>query len=180
MRMWEYDIPLPSLNFSYPPFYPYTYSMKKDPSPLTFIDVDSTWRIGIVAAAYYKEETDALVQSAKETLLEAGIPDDQISEWSAPGSFEIPLIGECLAAAHEVDALIGIGIIVQGQTKHADLLAQESARGIMDVSLRHGIPFAFEVLWVNDLQEARERSEKGREAAIAVLHSLAEKARIHS
>lgn len=154
--------------------------MQAEASPFTYIDVDTSWRIGIVAAAYYKEETEAIVASAKEALIEAGISEKNISEWSAPGSFEIPLIGECLAESDEVDALIGIGIIVQGETKHADLIAAESARGIMDVQLRHKIPFAFEILWVHTLEEARERAGKGKEAAIAVLHSLAEKARIPS
>jgi 6,7-dimethyl-8-ribityllumazine synthase len=79
-----------------------------------------------------------------------------------------------------VDALIGLGIIVQGETKHADLLAAESTRGLMDVQLQYKLPFAFEILWVDDIAHARARSEKGAEAAIAVLHSLAEKALMDS
>lgn len=144
--------------------------------------VEPSWKVGIVASSYYKEEIDALVAAAKETLTKAGIPAGNISVYEAPGSFEIPLIGEALAASENVDALIGFGIIVQGQTKHADLLAAEVARGIMDVQLRHVLPFAFEVLWVENMEQARARCfgehSKGHEAAAAVLKSLAELSKI--
>lgn len=154
--------------------------MRTGDSAKAFPKVDPSWKVGIVAASFYKEETDALIASAKECLREAGLPDANVSVWQVPGSFEIPLMGEWLASAKKVDALIGIGIIVQGETKHADLLAQESARGLMDVQLKHQIPFAFEILWVDDLAYARARADKGAEAAMAVLHSLAEKARLAS
>ena len=152
--------------------------MRNADASQAFPKVDSSWKVGIVAASFYKKETDALIASAKECLLEAGIPASNISVHPAAGSFEIPLVGEWLASAKKVDALIGLGIIVQGETRHADRLAQESARGLMDVQLKHGIPFAFEILWVDDLAYAAARGDKGREAAMAVLHSLAEKARI--
>ncbi len=139
---------------------------------------DPSWRIGIVASCFYKEETAALVAGAREALESAGVPEENILVHDAAGSFEIPLIGRALADAGHVDALIGIGIIVQGETYHADLLAAESARGIMDVQLRCGMPFAFEILHVASLDQARARLQKGREAAYAVLHSLGEFKRI--
>jgi 6,7-dimethyl-8-ribityllumazine synthase len=119
---------------------------------------------------------DALVSGARLALEAAGIFPSSISIWEAPGSFEVPLIGGALAQAGEVDALIGLGIIVEGETHHAKLLAGQSARGIMDVALKFHIPFAFEILYVTSLEQARERtrpgSNKGEEAAYAVLHSL--------
>ncbi len=142
--------------------------------------VDPTWQIGIVAASFYREEIDALIASAKKCLTDAGIPNTNITVSEVPGSFEIPLAGSWMAETEKFDALIALGIIVQGQTKHADLIAQESARGIMDIQLKYHIPFAFEILWVPDLEHARARSDKGAEAAMAVLHSLAEKARLAS
>jgi 6,7-dimethyl-8-ribityllumazine synthase len=154
--------------------------MHKSDSAQAFPKVDPQWKVGIVAASFYKEETEAMITSAKTCFTEAGIPAANVSVHPAAGSFEIPLVGEWLASAKKVDALIGLGIIVQGETKHADLLAQESARGLMDVQLKHSIPFAFEILWVSDLAHARARGDKGREAAMAVLHSLAEKARINA
>lgn len=119
-----------------------------------------------------------MVAGARETLEQAGVKAENITEHPVAGSFEIPLIGLVLASEKKVDALIGLGIIVEGETHHAELLAQESARGMMDVQLKTQIPFAFEVLYVDDLAQAQERSKgidnKGGEAARAVLHSLAQ------
>lgn len=137
---------------------------------------DPSWRIGIVRSRYYKDEIDSLVEGATNALLTAGIPSDHIGVHDAFGSFEIPLIGSSLARKKSVDALIGIGIIVQGDTHHADLLAREVTRGIMDVSLHYGIPFAMGVLFVDSLEQARGRASiednRGREAAFSVLVSL--------
>lgn len=154
--------------------------MRTDSPQRRFPKVDPAWKIGIVAATFYREEIDMLIASAKDYLLAAGIPEANISIWEVPGSYEIPLLGEALADAKKVDAMLGLGIIVQGQTKHADLIAQESARGMMDIQLRHKIPFAFEILWVEALEHARTRGSKGEEAASAALHSLAELSRLHS
>ena len=114
----------------------------------------------------------ALVASARSGLLDAGIPAGNIAVYHAAGSFEVPLIGAELAEQKAVDALIGLGIIVQGETDHARLLSEQAARGIMDVQLRYRIPFAFEILTVPNISLARERLDKGAEAAVAVLYSL--------
>lgn len=144
---------------------------------------DPAWKIGIVASYYYKEEMDGLVAGAKEALKEAGLPDENVSLWEASGSFEVPLIGAALADAGQVDALIGFGIIVEGKTQHARLLADQVARAFMEIQTGYLMPFAFEILYVNDIVQAQERSapgpsNKGREGAHAALHSLAELKRI--
>ena len=136
-------------------------------------NVNSAWRIGIVASFFYEEEMNALVDGAQSVLTEAGIDPNNILLFEAPGSFEVPLIGEALAEAQEVDALIGLGIIVEGETHHARLLADQASRGIMDVQLRHRVPFAFEILYVDDLAQVNDRLNKGGEAAVAVLKTLA-------
>lgn len=158
--------------------------MQTTPRPLPS-GIDPAWRIAIVASFYYKEEMDGLVAGAKEVLREAGIPEANVAVWEASGSFEVPLIGAELAHAKAADALIGFGIIVEGKTHHARLLAENVARGIMDIQVRERIPFAFEILYVNDIAQAKERSlpgsgNKGREGASAVLHSLAELKRIRA
>lgn len=156
--------------------------MRKDPASAGPVQADSAWKIGIVHSTYYKEEIDQLVSGAREVLREAGLPEANVSLHPVPGSFEIPLIGRVLAEQGKVDALMAFGIIVQGETKHADLLATEVARGIMEIQLRYGLPFAFEVLHVLSIDQARARAGgpqgKGREAAYAVLHSLTELNRI--
>lgn len=158
--------------------------MHLQPFALLPPDIDQSWRIGIVHSSFYKEEMDRLVAGAVEVLTGAGIPQGNIATYPAPGSFEVPLIGSALAEHKKADALIGLGIIVEGATHHAALLAAEAARGIMDVQLRYQIPFAFEVLYVDSLRQAQERTtgegNKGREAARAVLHSLTQLKRIRA
>ncbi len=140
--------------------------------------VDPAWRIGIVRSSYHPDLVRALATSARAYLENAGIR--KIQEYTAPGSFELPLIGAALAKEASVDALIGLGVIVQGETAHADVIAQGAARGMMDVQTQFGIPFAFEVLLVATPEQASARANRGGEAAAAVLHSLAELRRIRS
>jgi 6,7-dimethyl-8-ribityllumazine synthase len=149
----------------------------KDASPLSLPPtVDASWRIGIVASRYHRSVTDALVEGARDVLTTAGIPDPSITVYPAPGSFEIPLIGAAIARAGQADALIGCGVIVEGETHHASLLGQAVARGTMDVQTHFGIPFAFEILYVDRLEQAlaraRGRENRGAEAARSVLWSL--------
>lgn len=162
----------------------YDIPMKRDSHSPVSVAIDPSWRIGIVHSTYYKEEIEGLIEGAQAVFGAAGFPEDRISLHPVPGSFEIPLIGAALAKAKKVDALIGFGIIVEGETYHAKLLADQVARGIMDVQVQLSTPFAFEVLYVHSLEQARARcfadASKGREAASATLHSLAELKRIFS
>jgi 6,7-dimethyl-8-ribityllumazine synthase len=130
------------------------------------------WRIGIVYSQWYPEIVDALRESAVQELMKHGISEDHITQHASPGSFEIPLIGRNLAEKKSVDALIALGVIVQGETHHADLIATEVARGCMEVQLRYGIPFGFEVLYVDDISLAQARRERGEEAAKVVISVL--------
>lgn len=136
--------------------------------------VSSGWRIGIIHSRYYPEIVAALVEGAEAVLHEAGIAQGNVRRYAAPGSFEIPLIGSALIAAKEVDALIALGVIIEGETHHASLIAGEAARAIMDLQVRHRLPFAFEILYVKTPEQALARKDRGREAARAVLHALAE------
>lgn len=136
------------------------------------------WRIGIVVSSYYHDEIQAMTDSARSFLKASGIAEENISMHTVPGCFEIPLRGAELAAAKKVDGLIALGVIVQGETRHGDLLAAETTRGIMDVQLGYLIPFAFEVLHVSNVAQAQARSDKGEEAAYAVLSMLSSRERL--
>ena len=146
--------------------------------------IDPSWRIAIVHSSYYPEEVLKLISGATQALIDAGIPEKNIAVHSTSGCFEIPLLGSVIAQQKKADALIGLGIIVEGETYHADLVARETARGIMDVQVRHGMPFAFEILYVKKLSQAKVRSagsqNKGGEAARTALHSLAEIGKLRS
>ena len=136
------------------------------------------WRVGIVYSTYYEELTKSLVQGAKEVLRSTEIVDANITEYPVLGSFEIPLIGAVLAHDKRVDALIGFGIIVDGETRHGEHIASAVVDGMMDVQVQERVPFAYEVLHVHTLAQAQERCSgnmnKGKEAAAAVIHSLAQ------
>lgn len=137
--------------------------------------VDPSWKIGIVHSSFYKEDVEVMYRTAQECLAEMGVPAENIALYPVSGSFEIPLLGATLAQKGLVDGLIGFGIVVQGETGHADMVAKEAARGMMDVQIRYQIPFVCEVLHVSSLEEAQQRCvNKGKSAALTVSHSLAQ------
>ena len=148
------------------------------------IKADPSWKFGIVVSRYHEELTNGLVEGAKRALAAAGVAADHIVIRTAPGSFEIPLLGAQLARDEVVDAVIGLGIVLNGETTHADLIMREVARGMMDVQIQLCVPFAFGVLQVSDLAVAQarcgEKDNRGEEVALAALHSLAELKKVGS
>ena len=142
-------------------------------------NIDPSWKIGIVYSTYY-DEVQTLVDGAKETLVGAGLKEGNIALSPVYGSFEIPLLGSVLAKTGSFDALMAFGIVIEGETKHAEHVSREVARGIMDIQLQQGIPFAYEVLHVLNIDQARARLDRGKEAAAAVLHSLAQLQQLQS
>ena len=170
--MWLVDIFTPS-------------SMKKLPSKndiqeIIELSLRPAGRVGIIYSSFYEKEIRQMLKGAIDTLKVVGMEEGNIRQYPVPGSFEIPLIGSALAKDKSVDALIGLGIIVEGETHHARLIAENVSRGMMDIQTRYAIPFANEVLYVNSIELARERLHRGEEAAISVLHSLAQLASLQS
>ena len=107
-----------------------------------------------------------------------GIRADHIDRFSVPGCFEIPLVAKRLARAKRYDALIALGAVIRGETHHFDLVANECARGIMQVSLDENVPIFFEVLATYNRRDALRRAandkfNKGLEAAQSALQLLA-------
>ena len=131
------------------------------------------WRFGIIHSSYYKEEMETMVSLTGKTLIDLGVSEGNIKVHAVAGSFEIPLIGAALAKKGAVDALVGLGIVVEGETHHARLIAENAARGMMDVQTAYRIPFVFEVLYVKALADAQERLGKGEDAALCAVQSLA-------
>lgn len=126
-------------------------------------------RIGIVCSRFNALYTDALLASAEEALRGHDVVTVRV-----PGSFEIPLALDRLARKGGFAALIALGVIWQGKTDHAGLIAAEVARACMDLALRHDVPVIFEVLTVKTEAQARarclgKRVNRGREAAETAL-----------
>ncbi len=131
-------------------------------------------RIAIVSSSFRKNVSAALLRNCITTLKKRGVPDSHVDVYKVPGSMEIPLTLKKLAKKRTYDALIAFGAIVKGKTYHFEQIANECARGCMDVSLAYEIPVIFEVLAVYDARDALERAtrkkeNKGVEAAESAL-----------
>lgn len=138
--------------------------------------VDPSWKIAIARSVWYPDLTAALVKGAVDTLVEAGLSKENIVVLDAPGSFELPLL--CKKAFERgADAAIAFGIIVQGATHHAKLVADQAAAGCMRVQLESGKPVVFEVLFTDSIDDAHIRcvgpKGKGPLAAKTLLTQLA-------
>lgn len=130
-------------------------------------------QVGIVVSDYNSDITHPMRDMAIETLCTAGVKDVNIKIAGAPGGFEIPIICQRLARTKKYNGLIAIGCVIKGDTDHYHFIAQESTRGVMDVMLKYDIPIANAILTVNNLEQAKIRSQgntnKGVEAANALL-----------
>lgn len=134
--------------------------------------------IAIVSSMFQKEVSLHLEKNCVKTLSEKGVGDDQITIVHVPGSLEIPLAAKKLAKKEIYDAIIVFGAIHKGKTYHFELVANECARGCMDVSLDYEIPVIFEVLAVYDIKDALKRAtrkdeNRGVEAALTALSIIA-------
>ena len=129
-------------------------------------------RIGIVWSRFNEELVRQLLTACDRQLVELGVAADAIDVVSVPGALEIPLVLQQLAferrglAGRRYDALIALGCVVRGETFHFEIVAGESARGILDVQLETGMPIANGVLTTENEEQARARvAVKGAEAA---------------
>lgn len=125
----------------------------------------------LVVSSYNGEYTSALEKNARAELL-AIHPRAAIESHAAPGSFEIPLLVELLARKGKYSAILALGVILEGRTAHADLIAGTITRSLQQISLAHGVPVIHEVLLLKNEAQARERCmgeklNRGREAARA-------------
>lgn len=134
-------------------------------------------RIAIVRTDYHQEWNDNLTKYCTETLVNNGVLAANVKAFSVPGSWEIPLMAQKLAKSQQFDAIVTFGVIIKGDTYHFEMLANEVARALMQLSLDYSLPIALEVLamYSNEQAEARagdNEQNKGIEAAVAVLKAL--------
>jgi 6,7-dimethyl-8-ribityllumazine synthase len=128
-------------------------------------------RYAIAVGRFYEELADRLVSGAQRAFVAAGSPADV---FEVPGAFELPLAAAYLAETGRYSGVACLGAVIRGETSHYDHVCAEAARGIQDVQLRTGIPCAFGVLTVEDMDQALARSgggkrDQGQHAAEAVL-----------
>lgn len=127
-------------------------------------------RFGIVAARFNEDITNRLLDSALAGLRDHGVADGAIRVVRVPGSFEIPLVAKELAlSGKKYDAIICIGCVIRGETRHYELVADGCAAGVRQVSLECRVPLIFCVQACENMDQALDRAgrkmDRGREAA---------------
>jgi len=132
----------------------------------------------IIVSEWNTEVTESLYNGAYQTLLSHGAAKENIVRVDVPGSYELTLGAQKLAQRTDVDAVICIGCVVQGETKHFDFICDAVAHGITNVSIKYDKPVIFGVLTPNTQQQALDRAggkhgNKGDEAAITAIKMLA-------
>lgn len=132
------------------------------------------FRFGIVVSEWNENITSGLYKGALQALIENGAVADTIITWDVPGSFELIYGCKRMIDTQNVDAVIAIGSVIQGETKHFDFVCEAVAQGIKDLNVLTDVPVVFCVLTDNTLQQAIDRSggihgNKGTEAAIVAI-----------
>ena len=141
----------------------------------TTIPNAKNFRFGIVVSEWNGDITQGLFQGAFNTLLDCGAIKENIVRWNVPGAFELIYGSKKMTESFEMlDAVIAIGTVIQGETKHFDFVCEGVTQGIKDLNLQGDIPVIFCVLTDNTKQQSIDRSggkhgNKGTEAAIAAI-----------
>lgn len=133
------------------------------------------FRFGIVVSEWNNEITEGLFQGAHEVLLENEVIERKIVRWNVPGSFELIYGCKKMQESYDMlDAIIAIGSVIEGETKHFDFVCEAVSQGIKDLNVQSDIPVIFCVLTDQNMQQAIDRSggkhgNKGAEAAVAAI-----------
>jgi 6,7-dimethyl-8-ribityllumazine synthase len=138
----------------------------------------SSMKIGIVVSEWNEEITARLLDGAKQTLEKYGVPKENIPVLVVPGSFEIPFGARFMADHQSPHAVICLGCVIQGETRHFDYICQGVTQGIAELNLEYDIPFVFGILTTDSVEQARDRAggkhgNKGDEAAVTALKMAA-------
>lgn len=136
------------------------------------------YRFGIVVSEWNPDITGNLYKGAEQTLWENGVTKENIVRWNVPGSFELIYGCKRMIETQKIDAIIAIGNVIQGETKHFDFVCDGVTQGIKDLNIKYDVPIIFCVLTDNTRQQSLDRSggklgNKGVESAIAAIKMAA-------
>jgi len=134
-------------------------------------------KFGLVVSEWNEEITESLFQAAYQTLIEQGALRENILRKNVPGSFELSLGAQWMAMSDQIDAVICLGCVIQGETRHFEFICQSVVQGIKDVALKFNKPVIFGVLTTDTRQQALDRAggkygNKGDEAAVTAIKML--------
>lgn len=133
------------------------------------------FKFGLVVSEWNDEITENLYKGAIEVFTDLGVEEENILRWNVPGSFELVYGSKRMIQSHpELDAVIAIGNVIQGDTKHFDFVCEGVTQGIKDLNLQYDTPVVFCVLTDNTKQQSIDRSggkhgNKGSEAAVVAI-----------
>ena len=132
------------------------------------------FRLGIVVSEWNPDITENLQKGAIETLLDCGARQENIISWVVPGSFELVYGCKKMIETLQLDAIIAIGNVIQGETKHFDFVCNGVTQGIVDLNVKYSTPVIFCVLTDNSKQQSIDRSggkfgNKGIESAVTAI-----------
>lgn len=135
-------------------------------------------RFAVIAARFYRELTDSMIDGAKRALADCGVSEEDILVYDVPGCFELPLACRKIINRDGVDGVVALGVVIRGETAHFDFVAGQCAQGIMNVQLATSVPIGFGVLTTENMEQAQERADpkqgdKGYEAAMAAASLVA-------
>lgn len=142
----------------------------------TPMDVEGA-KIGILVSEWNDGITNAMAQGAIDTMIQHGIKEEDISVKYVPGTFELAFAAQQMAQYKAVNAVICIGCVIQGETRHFDFISQASANAVAKVGIENDVPVIFGVLTTDNLQQAKDRAggkhgNKGIEAGITALKMI--------
>lgn len=131
-------------------------------------------RLGIVVSRFNSVITEKLLEGAMDTFRMHGGSAERVTVVRVPGSFEIPVAAQRLARSGQCDAIVCLGCLIRGETKHFDFLAEEVTRGIDEVGLREDLPVSYGVVTSDSVEQAMNRAglkhgNKGVDATLAAL-----------
>lgn len=134
-------------------------------------------RLAIVAARFNSFIVESLISGAIDTLRRHGVAETNIDLVKVPGSYELPLAVQGVAASKRYHGIVALGAVIRGGTPHFEYVAGECTKGLARVSMDHNIPVGFGVLTVDTIEQAIERAgtkagNKGVEAALSVLEMV--------
>ena len=134
-------------------------------------------RIGIAAARFNEQLVDGMLTRVRERLRAAHVPDTSIGSVRVPGSHEVPWAVQALATGGQYDCVIGLGVLIAGDTNHHEMVGDSVSHALQAVALKTGIPVINGVIVVNSLAQAEERCtgriDRGAEFAVAALEMAA-------
>jgi len=132
------------------------------------------FRFGVAAARYNTDLADALLANCVDTLAKAGADTRDIKVLRVPGSFEVTAAAARLAKGGKCDCVIGLGILLEGETRHAQHIGTAVAHGLTQIAIQTGVPTVFGIVTADKIKQARVRClgkkhNRGREAALTAI-----------